>query len=317
MTKLNLQLFAAQEGVTTTASITAQAREIDFVTSFTKSIQPLLDILGISRPIKKANGTTLYKTTASGTLKSGAVGEGEKIPFSEIKAKSEALGPIAISKYAKAVTLEAISANGYDVAVAKCDDEFRTLLANKVTGDFYGFLGTGTLESEQTTFQMAVSMAIGQVKNKFQQLGRAATGVAVFANTLDVYQYLGSAAITTQSAFGMSYVKDFLGADVMFLSSSVPQGKVEATPINNIIMYYVDPADSEFAKAGLAYTTDGDLPIIGFHTEGSYDYAQSESYALMGIKLMAEYVDGISVVTIKPATQAETQAETQPAKSSK
>ena len=99
MTKLNLQLFAAQEGVTTTASITAQAREIDFVTSFTKSIQPLLDILGISRPIKKANGTTLYKTTASGTLKSGAVGEGEKIPFSEIKAKSEALGPIAISKY--------------------------------------------------------------------------------------------------------------------------------------------------------------------------------------------------------------------------
>lgn len=164
---------------------------------------------------------------------------------------------------------------------------------------------------------MAVSIAIGQVKNKFQQLGRAATGVAVFANTLDVYQYLGSAAITTQSAFGMSYVKDFLGADVMFISSSVPQGKVEATPINNIIMYYVDPADSEFAKAGLAYTTDGDLPIIGFHTEGSYDYAQSESYALMGIKLMAEYVDGISVVTIKPATQAETQAETQPAKSSK
>ena len=308
MTKLNLQLFAAQEGVTTTASITAQAREIDFVTSFTKSIQPLLDILGISRPIKKANGTTLYKTTAS---------EGEKIPFSEIKAKSEALGPIAISKYAKAVTLEAISANGYDVAVAKCDDEFRTLLANKVTGDFYDFLGTGTLKSEQTTFQMAVSMAICQVKNKFQQLGRAATGVAVFANTLDVYQYLGSAAITTQSAFGMIYVKDFLGADVMFISSSVPQGKVEATPINNIIMYYVDPADSEFAKAGLAYTTDGDLPIIGFHTEGSYDYAQSESYALMGIKLMAEYVDGISVVTIKPATQAETQAETQPAKSSK
>lgn len=61
MTKLNLQLFAAQEGVTTTASITAQAREIDFVTSFTKSIQPLLDILGISRPIKKANGTNFIK----------------------------------------------------------------------------------------------------------------------------------------------------------------------------------------------------------------------------------------------------------------
>lgn len=85
MTKLNLQLFAAQEGVTTTASITAQAREIDFVTSFTKSIQPLLDILGISRPIKKANGTTLYKTTASGTLKSGAVGEGEKFRFPKLR----------------------------------------------------------------------------------------------------------------------------------------------------------------------------------------------------------------------------------------
>ncbi len=86
MTKLNLQLFAAQEeGVTTTASITAQAREIDFVTSFTKSIQPLLDILGISRPIKKANGTTLYKTTASGTLKSGAVSEAKNPIFPKIR----------------------------------------------------------------------------------------------------------------------------------------------------------------------------------------------------------------------------------------
>ena len=117
---------------------------------------------------------------------------------------------------------------------------------------------------------MAVAMAIGMVVAKFQKMKRTATGVAVWVNTLDVYKYLGAADITLQTAFGFKYLTNFLGADVVFVTSEIPQNVVIATPLNNMIAYYVDPGDSEFAKAGLGFTTDSETGFIGFHSEGTY-----------------------------------------------
>ena len=153
---------------------------------------------------------------------------------------------------------------------------------------------------------MAIAMSIGRVKDAFKKMHRTATSVAVFANTLDVYKYLGGAQITVQNVFGMDYVENFLGADILFFSSEIPQGRVIATPVNNIIPYYVDPGDSEFTQAGLSYTTDAQVPYIGFHTEGNYERAQSESYALMGFVLFAEYLNAIAVVTVSDAPELKT-----------
>ena len=170
----------------------------------------------------------------------------------------------------------------------------------------YNALLAGMLISEESTCQMAVSMAVGRVKDKFKKMHKAATGVAVFVNTLDVYSYLGGAQITVQTAFGMDYVEKFLGADIVFFSSEVPQGRVIATPVNNMKVYYVDPGDSEFAQIGLAYTADPQVPYIGFHTEGNYRRAQSEDYAIMGIKIFFEYVDAVAVVTISDSPELKT-----------
>lgn len=298
MKRFDLQMFAAQDGVITKNDVNVQAREIDFVTSFTRNIQQLLDILGISRPIEKANGTLLYRNTVNGMLKDGNVGEGEKVPFSNFKVSGDPVGSVAIRKYAKAVTLESIAEHGYERAVTLSDEEFKVQLQNIILNDFYSFLLTGTLTSTEKDFQMAMSMAAGRVRHKFQTIGRAITGVAEFVNTLDVYRYIGGANISVQTAFGMSYVKNFMGIDYLFFSSEIPQGTVIATPVNNIVSYYVNPANSEFARAGLVYTTDPTLPMLGFHIKGDYDHVQSESYALMGIKLFAEYIDAVSVVTV-------------------
>ena len=97
---------------------------------------------------------------------------------------------------------------------------------------------------------------------------RTATGTAVWVNTLDVYKYVGAADISTQTAFGMNYIRNFLGADICFISSRIPENTVIATPLNNLVAYYVDPADSEFVKAGLAYTVDSETGFIGFHAQG-------------------------------------------------
>ena len=120
-----------------------------------------------------------------------------------------------------------------------------------MTDKFYAQLKAGSLTGHETTWQMAVAMAIGKVVAKFQKMKRTATGVAVWVNTLDVYKYLGAADITLQTAFGFKYMTDFLGADVVFVTSEIPENVVVATPLNNMIAYYVDPGDSELQEQDL------------------------------------------------------------------
>lgn len=301
-----LQLFAAEPNTITTGQFSINPREVDFVTSFGREITALTEVMGISRPIRKANGTDLVAMKATGELQSGVVAEGDVIPLSQFEVEPVAFSKIQLMKYRKAVTIESIEKYGLQAAIAMTDEEFKVQLQDEVMAQFYNFLLTGQLTSEENTFQMALAMAIGRVKDAFKKMHRQATGVAAFVNTLDVYEYLGGAQITVQNAFGMDYVEDFLGADIVFFSSEVPQGRVIATPTNNIVVYYVDPGDSEFAQAGLAYTTDAQVPYIGYHTEGNYQRAQSESFAIMGLTIFAEYLNAVAVVTISDAPELAT-----------
>lgn len=296
--KLGLQVFAAPNNMTGQAQIMVKAREIDFVTSFGKNMQALLDVMGITRMIRKTNRTVLRVKKVSGTLQSGDVAEGDEIPLSQYKVEEKDFDTIKIEKYRKGVSLEAIAEKGYDAAVDQTDEEFKADLQNKILDKFYTQLKMGSLVGHESTWQMAIAMAIGRVKDKFDKMKRTVTGTAVWVNTLDVYKYVGAADITMQTAFGMSYIKNFLGADICFISSQIPENTVIATPLNNLIAYYVDPADSEFVKAGLAYTVDSETGFIGFHAKGTYERAISDMFAIMGVRLFAEYLDAIAYIAV-------------------
>ncbi len=292
--------MAAKANLIMTNDIQVRAREIDFVTRFEKNWEHLREILGIMRPIKKTPGAVLKSKYAEGTLQDGNVEEGEEIPYSKFTVKEKPYAEMSIEKYAKAVSIEAIKDHGYENAVQMTDDEFLFQLQTNVTGRFYDYLKTGTLTSTETTFQMALAMAKGRVENKFKQMHRNVTGVVGFVNILDVYEYLGAAEITIQNQFGFQYMKDFMGFNTIFLlsDSEIPRGQVIATPVENIVLYYVDPNESDFARAGLVYTVSGETNLIGFHTQGNYHTAVSEAFAVMGLTLFAEYIDAIAVITI-------------------
>lgn len=292
--------MAAKANLIMTNDIQVKAREIDFVTRFERNWEHLREILGIMRPIKKTPGAVLKSKYAEGTLQNGNVGEGEEIPYSKFVVKEKPYAEMTIEKYAKAVSIEAIKDHGYENAVQMTDDEFLFQLQTDVTGRFYDYLKTGTLTSTETTFQMALAMAKGRVENKFKQMHRNVTGVVGFVNILDVYEYLGAAEITIQNQFGFQYMKDFMGFNTIFLlsDSEIPRGQVIATPVENIVLYYVDPNESDFARAGLVYTVSGETNLIGFHTQGNYHTAVSEAFAVMGLTLFAEYIDAIAVITI-------------------
>ena len=287
-------------GVTKNENINVTAREIDFVTRFGLTWDALREIIGIMRPIRKEAGAILKSKKASVVLENGAVGEGETVPYSVASVVEVPYAEMGLRKYAKAVSAEAIKNHGYDVAVAMTDKAFLNELQSNVMTEFYSYLRTGELTNVQTSYQMALAMARGLVTEKFSAMNLSVTEIVGFVNILDVYEYLGAANITVQNKFGFQYIKDFMGYNTIFLvdSNKLPRGKVISTPVENIVMYYVDPSMSDFSRAGLSYTVQGETPLLGFHTQGNYNTVVSECFALMGVVLFSEYLDGIAVVDV-------------------
>lgn len=294
--------MAVIENTTTTAQITLEAKELDFVSRFEQNWQALIDILGIMRPVRKEPGTKLVASKASVELQSGVVAEGDEVPLSQAKVEPVLYEDIDLEKFRKRVTAEAVNKFGAAVAVQKTDDAFLTELQANVMDRFYTFAQTGTLTGTESSFQMAVSMAVTKVKDKFKKMHLNYGNIVAFVNTVDVGRYLGSANITIQTQNGMEYFKNFLGAETIIISSEIPEGTVIAIPADNIVLYYVDPSDGDYQELGLNYTTgNGVTNLIGIHKEGVYGRVSGDTHALMGIKLFAEYIDAIAVNTFSSA----------------
>lgn len=299
MSASNIETMTTPRDSLPNSFIDIQAREIDFVTRFGESWKALQEAMGLANPIKKENGAILRAYTASVTLEDGDVAPGAVIPYSKATVQEKAFGEVTIKKYAKAVTIEDVNAYGEEVAINKTDKAFLNELQGNIIDDFYTTLTDDTyaMTDTETTFQMAVAVAEGLVVDKFKKMRKEYQNIVVIVNTMDLYRYLGAAEISIQSAFGIQYLKDFLGAQTVIVSSEIPSGKVIAIPAENLVMYYIDPA-TQFSRLGLVYTTDGETNLIGFHVGGNYNTAVGESHALQGMKLWYEYADGVAIVTV-------------------
>ena len=288
--------------ITKTTNVTnVNVREIDFVSSFGRDFGSLMNVFGISRPIAKTPGQGMQIITHTiGTLETSPA-EGVDITPTTVAIAGTQVVEATVEKYATAVTLETINKYGYDIAIARTDDAFKAKLQNVVKGRFYTFLNTGSLSDTAATFQAALAKAKGKVLDKWSQLGLAPGEVVAFVNVDDFYTYLGAATIGAQvsTAFGMEYISDFLGYRRIFLcdSTEVAPGTVLATPVYNMVAYYVNPGASDFARAGLPMTIDGVTPLIGYHINGNYTKMTSEAYAVFGLYLFAEHLDGIANIT--------------------
>lgn len=284
-------------GVTKSTNIDTSARITAFLSSFSQNWNALLNIMSTMRLIEKVPGQVMKYKKGTIVLEN-SVDEGETIPLSLAGVNEVSIGEPTLEKYAKGITAEAILEHGYDDAVALTDEAFINALQKKVTTSMYTFLKTGTLTATYTTWQMAMAMAKAHAEEMFDSLDLTASETVAFINRLDLYTYLGGASITIQTAFGLDYVENFMGYRIVFIADSarIPRGTVIATPISNVVAYYINPATTDLAKAELVYEVDGVTPLIGFAVEGKYGNATSVAYAIMGLYLFAEYLDGIAVV---------------------
>lgn len=271
----------------------ARVREIEFTEMFGYSIKKLMEALGVTRKIAKQAGTVLKSYKATGTLEDGAVAEGETIPLSKYKTEAVNYQEITLKKWRKATSAEAITDRGYDQAVEMTTDEMLKDVQKGIRKDFFTFLATGTGTATGATFQAALAQAWGQLQVLFED---DEIGAVYFLNPLDVADYLATANITLQTAFGMTYVENFLGLGTVIFNSSVPKGKIYATAKDNLVLYYIPVNGADLGEV-FDFTTDA-TGYIGIHEEPDYTNMTASDTVINGMVLFAERMDGIVVGTI-------------------
>ena len=277
-----------------------KVREVDFVRRFThNSLDKFMEVLGVTRKIPMMEGTTLYVYTVEGTLEDGNVAEGEIIPLSEYEQTKTAVGEITLKKWRKAASAEAIKKSGLTAAIRDTDAKMLRDVQADIRTDFFSFMNgtiTGATTATGVDLQSALANAWGQLQIKFEN---DAAEPVYFVNPLDIATYLGAATITTQNAFGMNYIEDFLGLGTVVISSQVTQGTFVATAKENFIAYYLT-MNGDIAKS-FELTTD-ETGFIGINSGyANKERAQIETLVMYGVVILVEYAAGVVKGTINPS----------------
>ena len=271
----------------------ARAREIEFTYTFSENVRKLMEALGVTRKVAKQAGTVLKAYKATGTLQNGAVAEGDIIPLSKYTTVAVSLGEITLKKWRKATSAEAIVERGYDQAVEMTTDRMLLDVQKAIRADLFTFLAKGTGKASGADMQSALAQAWGQLQVKFED---DAIQAVYFVNPLDIADYLGAAQITTQTAFGMTYVENFLGLGTVIMNASVPKGKIYATAKENIVLYYIPVNGADLGEA-FDFTSD-ETGYIGIHETPDYTNMTASDTVVNGMVFFAERIDGVVVGTI-------------------
>lgn len=271
----------------------ARVREIDFTLMFTESLRKLTEALGVTRKVAKQAGTVLKTYKATGTLEDGAVAEGETIPLSKYTTVAVNYGEITLKKWRKATSAEAIIERGYDQAVGMTTDRMLKDVQKGIRADFFTFLATGTGTATGAGLQAALAQTWGKLQTLFEDDDIQAVH---FINPLDIADYLATATLTTQTAFGMTYIEDFLGMGKVFMNASVPKGTIYSTAQDNLVLYYV-PVNGADLNEAFSFTSD-ETGYIGIHEEPDYTNMTASDTVVNGMTLFAERLDGVVKTTI-------------------
>ena len=197
------------------------AASIDFVDQFTDGINGLMTALQGVRLVPMASGSIIqtYKKTVV-PASSRTVDEGEEIPLSKVtRTKDQAYTLSLNDKLRKMTSFESIQALGFDRAITNTDAKLLALARKDAKSALFN-----ALDSKATTkitaggFQQAVSQALGKLTGIFEDLDGAGQTV-VFVNPDDFYSWLGNQQITTQTAFGLTYIKNFFKLRLYFVKS--------------------------------------------------------------------------------------------------
>ena len=289
MKKFDIQLFAE-------ANMTKDlepAISIDHTSNLACNITELQKVLGIADMEPMASGTMIkiYKLEQVNTPEQ--VAAGETIPLTEIKRELARTIELTLKKYRKNTAAEDIQKYGREMAINKTDEKLKSGVQKDIKYDFYEMLGQGTGTASGASLQPALSAAWGKVKKFYED--QDATPI-YFVSSDDVAEYLGTAQVSMQTAFGLSYIENFLGLGTVVVSPALAKGKAIATAKENLYGAYVPANSGDVAKTfGLTADATG---LVGMKHSTNDENATVNTLMMSGVVFYPELLDGVIVTTI-------------------
>lgn len=269
------------------------AISIDHVERLQANIRTLQRLFGIMELKAMPEGSQIkqYVTTVGNIP--DQVNEGDEIALTKVQRTLANTFTIALKKYRKLVTAEAIQRDGYENAVNGTDNALVKEVRKAFKTGFYGLLATGSGSGTNgTDLQKTCANLWADLATKFEDVD--ATPI-FFINPKDLATYLGSAQITVQTAFGFDYMLNFLGMGDAIITPQVTEGTVIATAKENLNGAYV-PANGDIGQT-FGLTTD-ESGLVGMVHTPDTGRASLETLLLMGVVFYAEDLSGVFKASI-------------------
>ena len=271
-------------------AVQALAQEVNAIAKFESDLHNLLVLLNKEDVNVMAPGTALKIYKTSGSLSTSVVAEKALIPDSAITTDNGTLVELTFGKYRNLVSIEKIAKQGYDVAVgASTASMVKQAQAKARASIVSGMDVTGVVTAEAATFQAKIAKAAGKIATAFED--EAYTPI-FFVNPEDAFDYLGGANITVQTAFGISYIANFMGLGNVVLDSNVTAGTVFGTACENLDVVAADVTKIE----GMELQTD-ESGIIAIHVGAKYENGAIETVVYSGLKALPVFADRVVKVT--------------------
>lgn len=287
----DLQLFAAETNASLTADL-EPAISVDFVSRITQNITELRELLGVANLIPMSAGTDIKIYNWKVGELGAQVGEGENINATKVERKLSQTISLDLDKYRKVTSAEAIQKAGRTIAVNQSDEQLVKKVQKAIKKSLYDALKTGSGSATGVSLQITLANLWAKLQERYED--EDVTPI-FFINQQDVADYLGTAQITMQNAFGFTYIENFLGLGTAIISPQVTAKQPIATAKENICGAYV-PMSGDVAQT---FNLTGDeTGLVGMtHTIASKT-ATVDTLMMSCVKFFPEYTDGVFKGTI-------------------
>lgn len=283
----------------TTMTDLGDIKSIDFVNKFSKNINDLLRLLGVTRRQELTNDLKIqtYKWTAD--VDNTKTAEGETIPLSKMTRAKDQEYTVEWFKKRRAVSAEAIARHGASRAITEADTRLLREIQNGIKDDFLVYLKKTKTKVKGKSLQQALANSWGKLTtfNEFE-----GSPLVSFVNPLDVAEYLGNTAVASDASnvFGFTLLQNFLGMQNVIVMPSCPQGKIYTTAVENLVFAYLNVAGGDLG--GLFADFTDETGLIGVARDRHLNNLTFESVFFGANVLFAEIPDGVVEATIEPAS---------------
>ena len=289
------QHFTGEETGTTVTTDIAPAVSVDVLYSVSESLTQLREALGISNltPMPQNSTIKLYRAAVKGDL-AAQVDEGAVIGLTETKRELVKAVDVTIRKYSKRTTAEAIQSAKPQAALNDTDNALIKKIRKGIKSRFFSNIemAEGVATPVAQTLQAGLAAVWGAMQTYYEDED---VRPVYFVSALDVADYLATANISTQTAFGFSYIENFLGLGTAFVVPGLAKGAVYGTAAENLGCAYVPDGGDLAQLFDLTYDESG---LIGMVHTRVYNRLSIDTIVVEGVEFYAPDLSGIFKATI-------------------